>query len=651
LIGALSQIIQLQRAGRSAEAWSAWQEIAAANPEHAEVLHIGAVLARERRALGEARRLADAAVERSPGTADYHNTRASVLSELPNAEARAAFTAATAAHPQIAAYWNGLGAATLRGGDPARAATAFERAVRRAPDNADFRGRLGFVLFQLHRHTEAVEHYRAAIRGVPHSAPLHYNLGLALLALSELDPAIAAFSRAVELDPGLDAAHAQLANARLRAGQGADTLRSLIERTRARPDDLVAHRQLALALLSEGYLDEARRLLTLLMKQAPDDTILGGLAECAERSGDLPTALELLAERVQAPEPPPALLAVYGRVCQRLGETDKAIARLRAALPHIPPGYGRSQALFILGDCLDATEDHAAAFDAYHEANELRRGSYDLEDYLARVDELRRLHTAERIAARPHRGDPSERPVLIVGMPRSGSSLTEQIIAAHPQAAGAGELGEIPSLVGWLRKPLTDAITIDDVLRSLSPQQVARLSGWYLDQLNRRAGAEALRITDKQLFNYLHLGEIATVLPGARIIHCLRDPVDTCWSTYTRSFNSGQSYATDLARLGRMYRGYHAAMEHWRAHLPLPLLDVRYEDTVADPEAAARRIIAFCGLPWHDDCLRFHHSGRAVKTASYAQVTRPIYRSSVDRSRPYRRLLGPLLEQLGALAE
>jgi hypothetical protein len=236
-------------------------------------------------------------------------------------------------------------------------------------------------------------------------------------------------------------------------------------------------------------------------------------------------------------------------------------------------------------------------------------------------------------------------PVFVLGMPRSGTTLTEQIIASHPMVHGAGELPDLEAIiqrdVGATGRPFPYNVAALDGIK---------LAAWgrdYVAGLQRRAPG-ARRITDKMPANFLDIGLIYLMLPKAKIIHVSRNPMDTCLSCFMQLFgNNYQEHTYDLAELGRYYSDYARLMEHWRSVLPSgAFLDVRYEDVVRDTESQARRIIDFCGLDWHDDCLDFHRSRRSVRTRSVMQVREPIYKSSVERWRAYEKFLAPLLESL-----
>jgi tetratricopeptide (TPR) repeat protein len=267
---------------------------------------------------------------------------------------------------------------------------------------------------------------------------------------------------------------------------------------------------------------------------------------------------------------------------------------------------------------------------------------------LRQLDELCSIVDAEWMGQRRGVGDPSQLPVFILGMPRSGSTLVEQILVSHPKVRTLGESAIFATaLAGIGNKPIPPSVT--ELAAQWTDSGLRRLAALYLEAVQRQASAVAARIIDKTPWNFRYIGLIHAALPNARIIHTCRDPIDTCLSVFSILFwATAQPYSYDLVELGRYYHAYEKAMAHWRSILPTAvMLDVHYEDIVDDFERQARRIIAHCGLEWDDACLAFDKTDRPIRTASQSQVRKPIYRSSVGRQRPPLDLLRPLLEALG----
>ena len=266
---------------------------------------------------------------------------------------------------------------------------------------------------------------------------------------------------------------------------------------------------------------------------------------------------------------------------------------------------------------------------------------------MALFDRIQAVFTRELISAKSGGGDSSPMPIFVIGMPRSGTTLVEQIIASHPAVHGAGELQALNDVILTVRGPDGNTILYPEFVPAIDRLALQQIGARYV-ALVRRLAQGRPRVTDKMPSNYYFAGLIHLALPNATVIHTLRDPVDTCVSCFSKLFSAQQNHTYDLGELGRYYKRYERLMAHWRRVLPPGrILDVRYEEVVADLDSAARRIIAHCALPWDERCLSFHETGRPVRTASATQVRKPIYSSAVGRWRVYGDELQPLLDALG----
>jgi tetratricopeptide (TPR) repeat protein len=312
------------------------------------------------------------------------------------------------------------------------------------------------------------------------------------------------------------------------------------------------------------------------------------------------------------------------------------------------PADTRHRLGHIAGNAYEKAGEYDKAFEIHTDANRAVAIPFDHDAYARSVDRLIGVFSADFVNEVSRHGSGSQVPVFIAGMPRSGTTLVEQIIDAHPQACGAGELQDMEAIAANLQVELGSTEPYPDCAADLDADDIARLSKRYLDGL-RRIARTPKRIVNKSLENYRNLGLIGVLFPTAPIIHCFRDPRDTCVSCYMSSILPGpHPYISDLGDLGFAHGQHERLMGHWKRVLRQPILEVGYEALVDGLEAEARRIIEFLGLDWDDTCLRFHASGRIVRTASYEQVRQPIYRSSVGRYRRFERHLGPLLEALAA---
>jgi hypothetical protein len=298
---------------------------------------------------------------------------------------------------------------------------------------------------------------------------------------------------------------------------------------------------------------------------------------------------------------------------------------------------------FRLGELHDAAGDSRAAMTCLVRANRRKRSGFDPVHYAVLVDRLLAVFGPDAFARMPAASHADDRPVFIVGMPRSGTSLVEQILASHREIHGAGELPDLGLLALSTAREGTE---YPESVSGLAQEDVDRLAAAYRARLDEIAPG-ARRVTDKMWQNFEFLGFGALLLPRARVIHCTRDPLDTGLSCYFQHFyGAGVTFAYDLAHIGAYYRQYCRIMARWQEVLPLPILEVSYERLVADTEGESRRMVDFCGLPWDPSCVRFFETERVIGTASYDQVRRPVYRTSVGRHRRYRRWLEPLVQAL-----
>lgn len=396
------------------------------------------------------------------------------------------------------------------------------------------------------------------------------------------------------------------------------------------------------ALLQSMQLDRAETAFNAALKcnSKWPPAILGltGTLRLLNREDEAFARLEpLLAdESVQ-----PMVDLAFALLCPGLGRQEEGIARLQRWVGHerVPPIY-RMQGLFQLGALTDKLGRHDEAFEAYHRANAMRSGSFDAAKRRAMTDRVIAGSTKQALRTIPEPSRRSDKPIFIVGMPRSGTSLVEQVVSCHPRIFGAGEMSAINMLVQSLQQRDQSAVRPDELQRMID-----RLADGYLNLLDRQSN-NAEFVTDKNPLNFMHLGIISRVFPGARILHCLRNPIDTCVSCYFHNFMGATSFTDDLAGLGSYYNEYRRLMEHWASVIETPILDVVYEEVVDDLEANARKILDFLGVEWDPAVLRYNESSRVTMTASMDQVRKPIYKSSVERWRRYEKHLGPLLGAL-----
>ena len=387
------------------------------------------------------------------------------------------------------------------------------------------------------------------------------------------------------------------------------------------------------------------------------ETLDRGIGACDDGEHATPTKAELLRKlgrheesaallRPLVDRDPPMVTAVivFSQLCTRLGEVERGLELVDAVFGGAPEGL-RATLLFQRGMLLDRLGRHDEAWESIEEGNRCTGARFDPAARLSAVDGLMQTWTREYVESLPKPATRSDQPVFIVGMPRSGSSLVEQIAGAHPSVFAGGELPEIPRLLSELQTVGAQGRAVQTT--RFDKKQIDRL-GSLLARRYRKLDPKAERVTDKLLLNFEHLGLVSALLPDARVINCVRDPLDCGVSCYFQQFEGALPFAYDLSHIGSMYRNWERLMAHWKVVLDIPILDVVYEELVADLEGQSRRLIDFLGLEWDERCLRFYEADRVTLTVSNDQVRRPIYSASVGRYKKYEHRLGPLREALGA---
>jgi len=554
------------------------------------------------------------------------------------------FRCALALEPGSAEAHNNLGNALTDAGKPEDAVLSYRRAIGLRPDTAEIHSNLGKALLDLRQPEAAIESCGRAVALDPQLAEAHGNLGNALLDFDRPEQAIASYNRALALRTDYPEVHNSLANALRVQGRFDEALVNYRRALELRPAYAEAHNNLGVALRLLGRTSEAEASCRRALELEPDSALaLAALGEAQADQGQFAEA-EALLRRAVAIDP-------------NLAEAWVSMARLRRMTADDAEWLAEVQRLlrqplrprevisvnYALGKYFDDLRDFERAFSHYQRANELTRlctPKYDRQKIRREVDQLIAFFDSGRMRALRAHASTSTRSIFVVGMPRSGTSLAEQIIASHPAVFGAGEL------TYWHRAE--ESLLADMHAGDINSDTLQRLAADY-SRLLQRASTEALYVVDKMPTNFMALGLIHAALPNAHIIHMQRQPIDTCLSIYFQDFGANLSYANDLQDLANFYREYLRLMQHWRTVLPAQaLLDVPYEALVADQEGWSRKMLEFIGLPWDARCLNFHSTRRSVVTASKWQVRQKINSTSVGRWHRYERHLTELLPLLSA---
>lgn len=415
------------------------------------------------------------------------------------------------------------------------------------------------------------------------------------------------------------------------------------------PKEATYHYDLARVWAVVGRFDDAVARFDKAIQLKPDySEAIAGKADALERGGKREAAKNYLAPMMDKGTNDDGLAVVMMRLLEHEGRLDESVAMAERLLA-VPQRdlVARRMLNLQVGRAYDRLGKYELAYAAYLRANASGPVRFDPEHDVESVDRLIETYSAENLRALPRGSDRSEVPVFIACMPRSGSTLVEQIIHAHPHAFGAGEINDIQVQVETLQEQIVSFQPYPACIADLKQSQIDEFAGAYLKRL-AKLGQGASRVTNKNLLSYRHLGYINLLFPGARIVHIRRHRVDNCLACLMAALDPGQfPWVADPQYAALVWRQYERLMAHWREVLDIPMLEVKYEELVEHTEREIRRIIDFCGLPWDDKCLRYWEVDRKVLTLSYDQVRQPIFKTAVMRYKRYEKFLGPLIEALG----
>ncbi|MGA2030978.1 MAG: tetratricopeptide repeat protein [Thermoguttaceae bacterium] len=604
----------LKEQGKLDAAIACWRRALELKPDYVEAHNNLGVALTERGKLHEAAACCRRSLELNPNYAEAHNNLGNVYTEQGKLEeAAACYRSAVRLKPGYAEAYNNFGSVLRKQGKLPEAVVQWRRAVDLNPQYAEAHNNLGVALKEQGKPDEAAACWRRAIVLKPDYVEPYNNLGNVLADQEKLDEAAACYQRALELKPSFAEAHVGLGSLRHEQGLYEQALTHYRRALDLNADLAEAHCNLGVVFKELNDLEAAERSLREAVRCDP--------RQCSAQA-ELATLL-----RGKLPE---ADLAAQLHLLSERGLLDDQRAALSFGLAHVFDGRGE----YVL------SAEHLRQANALRLAEWRRRG-FDPAAHTRLTARIEANCTADFFQRVRGFGSDSQRPVFIVGLARSGTTLIEQILASHSQVFGAGELYLAKEGFQSLGRDEEDSA---DGLGRLDRQTAHTLAARHLQRLQALHGTAA-RVTDKMPDNCLYLGLLATLFPQARFIHCRRDVRDvavSCWMTDFRML----PWANDPQHIVSRIREYQHLMEHWRKVLPVHLLEVSYEETVADLEAVARRLVAWCGLQWEPACLEFYRGNRPIRTASVTQVRQPIYATSLGRWKRYEFALGPMLEQL-----
>ncbi|HCR86248.1 MAG TPA: hypothetical protein DIV86_06180 [Alphaproteobacteria bacterium] len=473
---------------------------------------------------------------------------------------------------------------------------------------------LGEIYRRMGKFKESIAQTKHAIKITPKDAESFYNLGVALVDSKKYQEAVRAYSKALELNPNHGLAANNLGSALEKLGDEKAAVKAYSRAIAINPKHAEAQNNLGAIFSARGELEKAKEHFNAAI-EANNNFVHSHF--------NLSTL-------------------------KKYKEGDPHIAALEAINKHSAslPSETRMRFAFAIAKAKEDIKEYDEAFKAYELGNKLKRAtfSFDVNRTKEEVNNVIKLFNKPFLKEKTSegiKGYDNDTPIFIVGMPRSGTTLIEQIISSHNDVFGAGELKDFPEIVSKYTNAPTGSSYMK-WLKGADDKTLASIGKSYVKKL-RELDSKKPHICDKMPGNFFYVGLIHMALPKAKIIHSMRDPMDTCFSNYSRLFNETMSFAYSLEELGEYYNCYKKTMDHWKKVLPKgTILDVQYEDVVDDLEKQAKRLIKHCGLKWDNSCLDFHNNKRYVKTASVAQVREPIYKSSVARWKNFEKHLNPL---------
>jgi len=674
------------RQGKLAEAERIYADILLQQPGYFDALHRLGIIAAQRGQPERAVELFKRAIALNAHVGGIHRNLGHALLELGMLnDALLSYQRAIALSPDDAESYNGSGLALQDLKRFKESVKCFDRAITLIPDFAEAHYHRGLALQQLKRFDESLEAYDRAIVLKRDFAEAYSNRGAVLRYLERPVEALASYDRAIALKPRIAEGYLNRGNALRDLGRLDEALISFDDAIAIEPDFAAAYSNRGNVLKKLRRFDEA------LDSFDKSIAVKGDFAEAYCDRGSVLQELgrfgEALASFDKAIALKPDLAEAYnnkGNVLKDLGQLDEARSAYINSL-HLDPDntgvylnvadsttfavgdphlttmellagkklskYRRIQLDFALGKAYSDLKEYRRSFAHFLAANAAKRAmiSYDEKSVFDLFDRIQVLFTHELIAENSGGGYSSPMPIFVLGMPRSGTTLVEQIIASHPKVRGAGELQLLDGVLASVRGQNSAIMPFPEMALSLDASLLQDIGRRYVAALRARV-PKGEHVTDKTPSNYYFAGLIHLALPNAKIIHTLRDPIDTCVSCFAHLFSEGQHHTYDLGEMGGYYRRYEQLMAHWRRVFPAGrILDVKYENVVADLESEARRIIQHCELPWDDRCLAFYKTERPVRTVSAVQVRQPIYKNAIGRWRAYEEFLEPLLLELGSI--
>ncbi|MEE8294903.1 MAG: tetratricopeptide repeat protein [Sphingomonadales bacterium] len=684
---ALKLATQLYSKGRLDQAQNVISQIVKARPKHPDARNLLGVILQAKGDDAGAVEQIKKAIEIRGDIAQYHSNLGEIERQRGNADkATFALRKAIGIDPNYSQAYNNMGIIYYDKKEFDEAAKSYEKAIDLNEAYPEAHNNLGNAYRALDRGDEALEHYERAIMLNENYAEAYNNMATVLRDKDLKEEAEHSYKRAIQLKPNYTEAFNNLASFYIQEDNSDEALRILGEGLKVDDKNVPILVNVARVQLEKNNYEAAEMACKIALQQdagsAEAECVYGqichDLDQYDEALGHFEKAITLNPDYGEANNH-------YGIALKSVGRLDDAKKQFERTLKRNEKAFGaysnladlqkftpktkllkkmeklmkeaedpdteRYMALhFALGKAYDDSGQYDKAFHHFSRGTKLKRAKLDYkeEDTKKFFEDIKATFTKDTFGKdRPFEGLEDEKPVFVLGMPRSGSTLTEQIISSHPQAFGAGEIKTLARSIGALRSKFPNVPRYPAMVGKMNPSHYKLIGELYLEYINK-VGGDSARVTDKMLSNYYFVGLLNLIFPKAKVINIVRNPVDTCLSAYTKLFKDDMPHSYDLGEMGRYYMMYEDIIAHWLKVLPKGyMMQVNYEDVVNDTEGKAKELIDFVGLPWDDACVSFHKSKRPIKTASVVQVRKPVYKSSVERWKNYgEKNLKPLLEAL-----
>lgn len=644
----LGNAITYHQAGQLQQAEALYQSILQLQPKNSDALHLLGVIAYQVGKNEIAVNLISQSIAINPSFAEAHNNLGNALKALGQyEEALKCYELTLQLKPDYAEAHVSIGNYYREKGQHTNAIMYYEQALSLNPNYPEAHNNLAVILEETGHHDNAIAHYQKALKLNPQYCEANNNLGNSLRSKGLYEEAIEYYKKALNLNPNYTEAYINLGNISKDRNKYDEAIQYYQKALSLNPNSAVTHNNLGVVYKELNMIDDAVNCYENAIKLNPDYTDafnnLGVTYQDMGRKTDAinlyKKALEIKLDNAEANHH----LAIAAPDPDKIN-TIKALLEI-----HHYSDREKMHLHYALGNLCNKTGDNDEAFEHFSIANNIKRSSlsYEPDNHSAYINKLIDIFSKEYFESLSSSGSNSELPVFIVGMPRSGTTLVEQIVSSHKTVFGAGELPTLTYIESELANDLFCEQPYPECMLKLDDPVINKLSERYLNEL-KAYSEDATRITDKMPSNFLRIGIIKTIFPNARIIHCKRNPLDTCTSIYTTYFAEGNQYTYDQEELAKYYLDYERLMTHWKDLFGSQILDVQYEDLVMNQENISKQLIEFLDLEWEDDCIKFYENKRTVKTASNLQVRKPIYSSSINRWKKYEKQLEPLRNILNA---